>query len=48
MNSQIKQKWIDTLKSGEYQQTGETIHLANLNDIGTSFNQIAQVIEEKI
>lgn len=23
MNSQIKQKWIDALKSGEYQQTSE-------------------------
>lgn len=118
MNSQIKQKWIDALKSGEYQQTsghlrteqgycclgvlcniyaeaknndevqlnlwnkyddhyeilgeglilpgevrkwaglsdndvfyydeGESVYLASLNDSGMSFNQIAQVIEDKI
>jgi hypothetical protein len=26
MNSQIKQKWIDALKSGEYQQTNSYLH----------------------
>lgn len=115
MNSQIKQKWIDALKSGEYQQTsnnlrteqgycclgvlcdlyakeksdddvrwsqyydeyvflgedsilpgevrewaglsdndvfytddGEGVYLAYLNDSGTNFEQLAQIIEENI
>ena len=29
MNPQIKQKWVDALRSGEYQQTQERLHDEN-------------------
>jgi hypothetical protein len=44
MNPQVKEKWIAALRSGKYEQGFEV--LTEVNDNGTSFSEIADLIEE--